>query len=119
MKQSEYPSEILERLVLGKAPSKGPNEENPVLNETMPLDLLEVKHELKPCEDCNQVVIDRVLHIKRYQNPFTHWKQYCTSCTKYKHPVSGEYCLDQYEIAKYYRELSSLIRQERKIKKDK
>lgn len=118
MKQSEYPPEILERLVLGKAPSKGPNEENPVLNETMPLDLLEVKHELKPCEDCSQAVINRHINIRRYQVPQAHWRQQCSECSKYKDPVSGEFTLNQYEIAAHYAEIKrqeKLTKQEAKI----
>ena len=122
MKQDDYPEHIQELLIFKHRNPPGPKGDEyaaELENDTLPKELEQVKKLPKSCEDCDQVVVDRLLHIKKYNTPYSHWKQYCTNCNKYKHPVTGEYCLNQYEIATHHKEIAVLINKQRKTKKDK
>lgn len=42
------------------------------------------------CRDCNKMCSQRrVLHVRRIDSPWPHWKEYCKACKKYKNPNTG------------------------------
>lgn len=120
MKQDEYPPEILERLVLGRKKTMGPQcSEWDSDNLTMPLSLLEVKHFAKPCEDCGKEVVNRQQTIRRNHNPAQpDWKIVCNGCGKCKGP-DGTYTMTPPQLDRYYRLEETAKKQALKEKKDK
>ena len=103
MKQSDYPAEILERIVLVEQKVPGPDDGSGEPNETVPKKILEIVHLPKVCDDCGTITKNRQVQIKKYQSPCNHWKIYCLNCKKYRDPISGEFCLNQNEIIAHHR----------------
>ena len=120
MNQSNIPKEILERLVLGRPKETGPKPEIAAdENHTVPLALLEIKHPSVDCTDCSVPVVNRQVHIKKYQTPYAHWKRYCTNCQKYQNPITGEYSMEYNEIINHHNHLNRTLKESLKTAKDK
>lgn len=118
MKQSDYPAEILERIVLVKPKTPGPDDGSEC-NDTIPKQIVEIVHLPKVCDDCGVTAVDRQVQIKKYISPCTHWKIYCLNCSMYKDPISGEFSLKQSEINSHYRNLARAEKQASKLDNDK
>jgi len=50
-----------------------------------------VKHQPKPCEDCGDVVTNRIVHTRACQLPFKHWRKQCGTCRRFENPLNGKY----------------------------
>lgn len=54
---------------------------------------------IEACEDCDQIVTDRVIHSKVYQYPIPHWRQQCQHCQLFQNPKTGVYDLTSQETS--------------------
>lgn len=61
-------------------------------NETIPPIITKIKNQCKLCEDCNEVVENRVVTKRLLDWPARHWREKC-SCGIHKDPNTGEFCL--------------------------
>lgn len=71
-------------------------------NETLPVRIIKIKHQPKPCEDCGKTVTNRIISIRRYEYPQTHWRKYCGACYKTQNPFTGKYDLKEHLINNSY-----------------
>lgn len=55
------------------------------------------------CEDCGNIVTDRVVYIKVCDFPKPHWRESCQACKKTRNPVTGEFDLTSVEASNTYR----------------
>ena len=50
-----------------------------------------IKHKPKPCEDCGDVVTNRIVHTRACNTPYKHWRNQCGACKRFQNPDTGEY----------------------------
>lgn len=84
------PKEILDRLEWKKS----------LVEQDVPV-IKSIRHDPKPCEDCGQMVVDRVVrssinHGSTYRAP--HIKHHCQICKMYRNPETGVYDMTFKEI---------------------
>lgn len=92
------PKEIQERLIF-----KNFNTEHPELPR-----LMEIKYDLKPCEDCGKRIGRREIHSTLAQTPYPHWKHECKNCHCYKNPQTKQYDIDNpYDFAKLLKQFKN------------
>jgi hypothetical protein len=59
-------------------------------NELLSPVIIKLKNQSKFCEDCNEVVENRVLSIRVVPYPVPHWREKC-NCGIHKNPNTGEF----------------------------
>ena len=52
-----------------------------------------MKPHIAVCEDCHEVVEDRVVEIKSYDCPEPHWRRHCKTCKFSQNPFTKKYDL--------------------------
>ena len=65
--------------------------------KTLPIKILKIKFEEKPCDDCGRICQGRRVEIKLSQSGNPHWRRYCSECKKYCDPRNGTYTLNSTE----------------------
>ena len=68
---------------------------DPKNNHTLGVMLEKVYPIVKACEDCNQVVENRMIEHKKYDFPFPHWRSNCVTCGLSQNPVTKEYEIER------------------------
>jgi hypothetical protein len=62
-------------------------------NPTLNVGIKQLKPHIAVCEDCRQVVENRVVEIKVYDCPETHWRRHCKACKFSQNPFTKKYDL--------------------------
>jgi hypothetical protein len=62
-------------------------------NPTIGWGIKKLKPHIAVCEDCCQVVENRVVEIKVYDSPELHWRRHCKNCKFSQNPYTKEYDL--------------------------
>lgn len=62
-------------------------------NPTISWGIKKMKPHIAVCEDCHKVVEDRVVEIKRYEFPDTHWRKNCKPCGMVQNPYTKKFDL--------------------------
>lgn len=62
-------------------------------NPTIGWGIKKLKPHVAVCEDCCEVVENRVTEIKLHQMPEAHWRKNCKNCMKTQNPYTGKFDL--------------------------
>jgi hypothetical protein len=71
-------------------------------NPTIAWTIKKLKPHVAVCEDCRQVVENRLVEIKHYDLPNGHWRKNCKGCNKSQNPYSGKFDVDNKKIFHVY-----------------
>jgi hypothetical protein len=63
-------------------------------NPTHQLEIKQLKHQPRVCEDCRLVVENRVVSKRVHQYPQRHWRESCEPCHKTLNPETGQFDID-------------------------
>jgi hypothetical protein len=63
-------------------------------NPTIAVEIKEVLHEPRPCEGCDQTVVNRIVDRKRFDWPQPHWRDTCKNCGLTYNPQSDRFDID-------------------------
>jgi len=63
------------------------------INDSIGPVVVKIKHPLKACEDCGQMVAGRVVQTKQYWTNRMHWRKKCAGggCGLYQNPMTGQF----------------------------
>jgi len=64
---------------------------DPKDNPTLNLGIAKIRPITKPCDDCGEIVTNRRVEIKVYDNPYPHWRKNCVTCKMTEHPLTGRF----------------------------
>jgi hypothetical protein len=92
--KDRIPKEISEQIVW--KPQTNPDD-FPVIDQII--------HHAKSCEDCEHLVTDRRVHLRRTQQPMRHWSKYCATCTHYQNPRTLKFDATIHDVRAYWREV--------------
>lgn len=98
MKQKN-PFDVIPQEILARCVFKAPKDDE---SNAIPI-LVEVKSLARDCDDCGQDGSNRVVHMKHYKKPYSHWRRYCTRCARWKNPLTGAWDMTNNSIDAYYR----------------
>lgn len=62
-------------------------------NPTISWGIKKMKSHIAVCEDCHEVVENRVVEIKVYDCPELHWRRHCRNCKLSQNPYTEKYDL--------------------------
>jgi|TARA_B110000977_G_scaffold200238_1_gene290032 hypothetical protein len=92
------PKDLSDRLLFETPTRNGPDTKDPIVNNTLPLELKEIVYDIS-CEDCNMHLNEsRVVQYKRLRVPYKYWTSQCLVCKNYKCPITNEYNLNNVEL---------------------
>lgn len=75
----------------------------PVDNPTLGFDLVEIKHQSKPCElKCGQSIKNQVIERRFCEGPEPHWRTRCKNCGAYVHPSGVGFIEGAHSVAAEY-----------------
>jgi hypothetical protein len=89
-KKVEVVTEDIEELLEGSEEQE--SEELAKRNQLLSPRITKIKHQPKLCEDCNEVVEDRIVTKRVVTYPVIHWREKC-NCGIHKNPNTGEFNL--------------------------
>lgn len=73
-------------------------------NLTRSPQVLAIKHEAKPCEDCGIIVQGRVIEQKIYTTGGAHWRRRCSHCNKIQNPDTGKFDIPSHLAHTYFKD---------------
>jgi len=76
----------------------------PRRNWTLPIELLGLKTEERPCEDCGKLVKDRTVSRKLLTSPVDHWRVSCNLCKMSQNPETGKFTVNNKIVQTFFRD---------------
>lgn len=67
-------------------------------NPTIGWEIKKLKPHVAVCEDCHDVVEDRLVEIKRYQFPQEYWRKNCKTCSMSQNPYTGKFDIESRKV---------------------
>lgn len=74
-------------------------------NPTLNWEIKKIKHQTRLCEDCGELVNNRIVELKICEYPKPHWRERCANCKMSRNPDTGQFDLTSTEASNTYREL--------------
>ena len=68
-----------------------------------PLHVESIRHEPKPCEDCDRTVENRRVQIRHHTSPQPHFRRKCLNCKLYYNNLTKQYDLESTEVLAFFR----------------
>jgi len=72
------------------------------LNPSEPPHLVRLKPQTKPCEDCGEQCVDRVVNYSHKQLPVPHWRKKCCYCKKWYNPHTEQFDAASTDLQQIY-----------------
>lgn len=73
-------------------------------NTTLSPQILAIKREPRPCEDCGIIVQERVIEQKVYTTGGAHWRKRCSACNKVQNPDTGLYDIPAHRAHVFFKD---------------
>jgi hypothetical protein len=92
MSKDYLPTEILERITW--AEKRCPKDPDQIEN---------IKHDPRPCEDCDLLIENRHIQHRLHESPRRHFRRKCLNCKLYYNPETDKYDLTSKDVLAVFR----------------